>query len=324
MKQWYKVIFLSLFFILFVTIFILLIWINNKVENDKLVDVSDNILSIFRHEMDLQKSNALFLSVALSEDKELKVALLDDDEESGYELLLNRLKKLKRYTFLKDIRTQLITSDLDIFARSWDNSYAGMPLDGLRADLHLIKKLREPKVSIDPGRLLSIKATTPIKDEDKIVGFIEAIKTFDEITIILRKRDIELSVLMYVDYLKVATLMRENPSFSSLVLSNRNYNQIVFNDIKKIKPEIFEQENYTQNDKYLHIFEPMNDGNGKKIGFYVLSISKNKISKYDTSKDNISFFLNISKEDLYKIEKNRDTNNLNIMISDKPKVGNIR
>jgi hypothetical protein len=68
----------------------------------------------------------------------------------------------------------------------------------------------------------------------------------------------------------------------------------------------------------------MNDGNGKKIGFYVLSISKNKISKFDTSKDNISFSLNISKEDLYKIEKNRDTNKLNIKMSDKPKVGNIR
>jgi len=324
LKRNYKLIFLSLFVILFITMIVMLLWINNKVKDDTLAGVSDNIISLFRHEIDLQKSNALFLSVALSEDKELKETLLNEDEDRGYNLLLDRLKKLTQYTFLKDIRTQLITSQLDIFARSWDNSFAGMPLDGLRADLHLIRELSEPKVSIDPGRLLSIKATTPIKEKDKVIGYIEAIKTFDELTNILRVRDIEFSVLMYVDYLKVATLMRENPSFGSFVVSNRNYSKLVFDDLLKIDSAVFEQSNFTQSDRYLHIFESMIDGDGNKIGLYVLSISNANIDDYDTSKNNISFFLNISKEDLYKIAKNRDTAKLEQKNSDKPKIGKIR
>ncbi len=278
-----------------------IIWVNEKAQDNKLNEVSDNILTLFRHEMDIQKSNALFLSVSLSGDKALKEALLDEDEEQGYTILINKLNKLKQYTFIKDVRTQLLTKDLYIFARSWDNTFAGMPLEGFREDLQLIRKIRKPKVSIDPGRLLTIKATTPFRDDGKLIGYIEAIKTFDEITIILRKRDIELTVLMYDDFLDVATLMRENPSFGDFVVSNKNYNNTVYEDLKEIDTAVFERENYIEREKFVHILDVMRDSAGEKIGFYVLSVAKNKLNEYEKMKDNISFFLNISKTDLYNV-----------------------
>ncbi len=306
MPKNYKVIFLSLFFIVFIIMIVAILWVNQKVENNKIDAISDNVLTLFRHELQIQKSNALFLSVALSEDKELKDALLADDEETGYRILIDKLNKLKKYTFIKDVRTQLLTQELDIFARSWDNAYAGMPLEGLREDLQLIKKVRQPKVSIDPGRLLTIKATTPFKNADKIIGFIEAIKTFDEITSILRKRDIELSVLMYDEYLNVATLMRENASFGSFVISNRNYNHIVFKDLKEINPTLFERENHLETAKFLHVLDEMRDSAGDKIGYYVLSVPHDKLGQYENMKESISFFLNLSKNDLYDVTQSNE------------------
>ncbi len=276
-------------------------WVNAKVETSRLNEVSDNVLALFRHEMDIQKSNALFLSVSLSGDKALKEALLDEDEDLGYTILINKLNKLKQYTFIKDVRTQLLTKDLYIFARSWDNTFAGMPLEGFREDLQRIRKIRKPKVSIDPGRLLTIKATTPFRDGDDLIGYIEAIKTFDDITMILRKRDIELTVLMYDDFLDVATLMRENPSFGSFIVSNKNYNSTVFFDLEEIDSKLIERENFIITEKFLHIIDVMRDSAGEKIGFYVLSVTKNRLSEYEKMKDNISFFLNISKTDLYNV-----------------------
>ena len=101
----YKVLFLSLFFILFAIMIASILWVNAKVENSKLNEVSDNILTLFRHEMDIQKSNALFLSVSLSGDKALKEALMNGEEDLGYHILINKLNKLKQYTFIKDVRT---------------------------------------------------------------------------------------------------------------------------------------------------------------------------------------------------------------------------
>ena len=297
----YKVLFLSLFFILFTIMIVSIFWVNAKVKDSKLNEVSDNILTLFRHELDIQKSNALFLSVSLSGDKALKEALLDEEEDLGYDILIQKLNILKQYTFVKDVRTQLLTKDLYIFARSWDNMYAGMPLEGFREDLQLIKKILKPKVSIDPGRLLTIKATTPFRDGDKLIGYVEAIKTFDEITSILRKRDIELTVLMYDDFLDVATLMRENPSFGSFVISNKNYNGTVFADLQEIDSKMIERENFIEREKFLHIFDVMRDSSGERIGFYVLSVSKDNLSEYEKMKDGISFFLNISKTDLYNV-----------------------
>lgn len=297
----YKVLFLSLFFILFTIMIVSILWVNGKAKDNKLNEISDNILTLFRHELDIQKSNALFLSVSLSGDKALKEALLDEDEDLGYAILIHKLNTLKQYTFIKDVRTQLLTKDLYIFARSWDNTYAGMPLEGFREDLQLIKKIRQPKVSIDPGRLLTIKATTPFRDGDKLIGYVEAIKTFDEITSILRKRDIELTVLMYDNFLNVATLMRENPAFGSFVVSNKNYNNIILSDLKKLDSKEIERENYILGDKFLHIFDVMRDSAGETIGFYVLSVSADKLGEYEKMKDNISFFLNISKTDLYDV-----------------------
>jgi len=301
MRKDYKALFLSLFFILFTIMIASIFWVNAKVKDNKLNEVSDNILTLFRHELDIQKSNALFLSVSLSGDKALKEALLDEDEDLGYDILIQKLSMLKEYTFVKDVRTQLLTKDLYIFARSWDNTYAGMPLEGFREDLQLIRKIRKPKVSIDPGRLLTIKATTPFRDENGLIGYVEAIKTFDEITSTLRKRDIELTVLMYDDFLDVATLMRENPTIGSFVVSNKNYNGTVLSDLKEIDSKMIERENFLLRGEFLHIFDVMRDSAGEKIGFYVLSVSPDKLGEYEKMKDSISFFLNISKTDLYNV-----------------------
>ena len=297
----YKVLFLSLFFVLFVIMIASIVWVNDKVQDNKLNEVSDNILTLFRHEMDIQKSNALFLSVSLSGDKALKEALVGEEEDLGYDILIQKLNTLKEYTFVKDVRTQLLTKDLYIFARSWDNTYAGMPLEAFREDLQLIKKIRKPKVSIDPGRLLTIKATTPFRDGNALIGYVEAIKTFDEITNILRNSDIELTVLMYDDFLDVATLMRENPAFGNFVVSNKNYNNTIFKDLQEIDMAAFERENYIEREQFLHILDVMRDSGGEKIGFYVLSVTKDKLDEYEKMKDNISFFLNISKTDLYNV-----------------------
>jgi hypothetical protein len=300
MPKQYKTIFIALFSSLFLLVVGSFIWVSVKLERTKSEEASDNIVAFFHKQLDLEESNALFLSVALSDNKALKEALEEDDEEAGYLVLIETLEKLKTYTFIKDIRTQIISKDLDIFARSWDNSFAGMPLEGFRVDLQRIRRLRKPKVSIDPGRLLTIKATTPIKDGVQIVGYVEAIKTFDEITTRLRNQGIELLVLMEDRFLDIATLMRDNPTLDHYVVSNKNYNRYM---VAALQPYIAKiaSNNYFIGGEYLYVIDTMRDSGGERIGYYVLSIPKKQMKKFENRGEKLSFFLQLSKDDLYEV-----------------------
>ncbi len=300
MNYKYKRIFISLFILLMLIILGAYIWVSTKVDKKRVDEASDNILSFFHHQMDFEEANALFVSVALSDNSALKRALMDDDEEIGYRILMQVLNKLKTYTFVKDIRTQILTKELDIFARSWDNSFAGMPLEGFRVDLQRIKKLHKPKVSIDPGRLLTIKATTPFKDHGEMIGYIEAIQTFDAITKRLRKNGIDLLVLMDERFLNIATLMRENQTLGEYIVSNKNYNSYILKKLQKHATKIAQKNHFFTND-YLHVVDIMRDSAGNKIGYYLLTILRKDIAKYENSDKELSFFLRLSRDDLYDV-----------------------
>lgn len=297
----YQKIFIVLFLILFFIVIVSMVWISNRIKDSNIDQVSDNITTIFRQELDVQQSNALFLSVALSQNRDLKDALITLDEEQGAIILSNVLKNLQTYTFVEDVRMQILTEDLIIFARSWDNTYVGMPLASFREDLHRIKKLRRPKVSIDPGRLLTIKATTPIVEDMSTVGYIETVKTFDEITSKLRKNGIELMVLMKEKYLDIATLMRENPYIGDYIIANKNFNSAIFKDFQDQDLDVMMQKIHMQSKKYLYIFDIMLDGVGDNIGYYVLAIPLEEIERFADQRLDISFFLKLSQKDLYSV-----------------------
>ncbi len=305
-KDHYKKIFLTLFFIIFVVIIASMIWVSYKVRDDEVDRAIDSVVAIFRRELESQESNAQLLCVALSQNIELKNALIEVDEDRGDIILSNALKDLKSYTFVQDVKMQILTEDLFIFARSWDNSFVGFPLSSFRKDLRRIKKLKKPKVSIDPGRLLSIKATTPIMENNSIVGYIETIKTFDEITSLLRKYKIELLVLMKEKYLDIATLMRENATIDDFVIANKNFNIPLLNDLKGIDLNSLAQDNHSFSDKYLYIFELMYDDVGENIGYFVLAIQKSSLAHFIGKDDYISPFLQLSSHDLYGVMSNQN------------------
>lgn len=278
-----------------------MIWVSYRVKASNIDEVSDKVTNIFRQEMEFQQSNALFLSVAISQNRDLKRALIDLDEDLGDILLSEVLKNLHAYTFVQDARMQILTKDLMIFARSWDNTYVGMPVSDFREDLHRLKKLRRPKVSIDPGRLLSIKATTPVVENMSIVGYIETVKTFNEITTNLRKNGIELMVLMKEKYLDIATLMRNNPYVNEYVVANQNYNEAVLKDFRKLNTDLISQQIHMMTDDYLYVFDIMLDDIGENIGYYVLAIPIDEVETYNDTHRDISFFLKLSHKELQDV-----------------------
>jgi len=274
--------------------------LSSKIKEEKHQKVTQSVLSYFEKTLNLQKSNALTLAILLSQNEALKEALIDLDEEKGHTILFQTLFTLKQYTFIKDVRGQVIGNDLTIFARSWDKEFVGMPIEGFRKDLSSFK-ITKPKVSIETGRLLTIKAIAPLKKGYKTLGYMEIISFFEPLSEKLRKHGIELFVLMKNRYLDVATLMRENPEVQNFIVSNRNYNTFLLPYLEKIDLKKLKSNGYLFDGERLFIHKPMRNSQGDNLGMFVLVLGKRSLEKFLSLQENISFFLNFNPKEFYDI-----------------------
>jgi len=287
-------------FLLMGLLFSLLFFDKEKREDDIRV-LSDHIVSNFQAGLSYEMADLLSFSLALSEDGKLKNALIADDEERGYEILSNITKRFKKYTHLKSLRLQVLTPDFSIFSRSWDTGFEGMPLQWFREDLDTLLRNKKPKVGMETGRMLTFKATIPIRSGATVLGYLEVIKLIDEFALKLRKRGIELYALMDTRYLKQATLMREFPYLQDFVIVNQNFNKQFISHIKSVDWDLLNQKYYLYDDNILYLLEPMYNGEGKKIGQYLLILSKDALKRYEQGNSAVSFFTQFSDDDIKEV-----------------------
>ncbi len=255
--------------------------------------------SFFDQKLRTSQSNALTLALLLAENEALKRSVEELNEERGYKILSNSLQVLQKYTQLEDVRAQVINKDLTIFARSWDREFVGMPLEGFRKDLTKFKQ-DSPKVGIETGRLLTIKATAPLKRGYKTIGFVEIIAFFEPLVKSMRRLGIETVVLMKNRYLDVATLMRQNPQIDGYVVSNRNANRLILKNLEKVSLQRLQRDEEFFDGSYLYIYKPMFDRDKKEIGMFVLVIPKEQLGKFETAQ-NLSFFLAFKEDEFSKL-----------------------
>ena len=268
---------------------------------DRLASVSDHIVSNFRAGLTYEMVDLLSFSLALSEDGGLKNALVSEDESKGYRILSKITERFKKYTHLKSLRIQVLTPDFFIFARSWNEGFEGMPIWWFREDLKKLERNKQPKVGMEIGRLLTFKATVPIRSGGKILGYLEAIKFVDVLVAKLHKKGIELFALMDEKYLKQAVLMRDFPLIHKYVIVNRNFNQALKDRAELLDWDLLESKGYIYQDQRLYIVEPMYNGEGDRIGAYLITISAESLKKYERSNQNVSFFTQFSDEDMEQV-----------------------
>ena len=298
MNRYFYKITLYITFALLVVLFSSVFFFVQNDRQDKLLSLGDRIVHEFRKSLDDEMANLLSFSLALSEDGELKNALLQEDEEKGYSILSGITQRFKKYTHLKSLRIQVITPDFFIFARSWDEGYEGMPIWWFRDDLDVLNKKREPKVGVETGRLLTFKATVPIQTGTKLLGYLEVITLLDEFTDKLRKKGIELFVLMDEKYLNKAELMRDFPRFQNYVLANQNYNQPVWEHLKMLTWNRLLEKGYLYSRQRFFLVEPMYNGEEKRIGYYILAINREIMKRFEQKQTDIFSLAQFSDEDI--------------------------
>ena len=300
-NHFYNKIALYVIFTLLMVLFASVIFFVQHDKEEKRMVLGDRIVENFRTGLDYEMVELLSFSMALSEDGQLKNALQDLDESKGYSILSHIAKRFKKYTHLKLLRLQVLTPDFFIFARSWNEGFEGMPIWWFRDDLDTFKKNSEPKVGMETGRLLTFKATVPIRSGEKILGYLEVIKFIDEFSVKLRKKGVELVALMDERYLDKAELMRDFPIVKGYVVANQNFNQQLLEKIKTLEWDHFLDKNYIYQDGILYLKEPMFNGVGRQIGIYLLAVAEDDLDFFKKESEKISFFAQFSDEDIQEV-----------------------
>lgn len=290
----------STLILILVTIFF---YFNLQVKEEKVNQILDQLRLTLDAQLKEYRINDLKTAILLSKNAALIDALENDDEDLGYEILSNTVQDIEKNTGFR-IRAQIITHELNIFARSWDDVYAGMPIGDYRTDLNYFKTHNTPRTSIEIGRRLGVKATVPIYLKDGThLGFIEVISFFKSMTDFFSSMGVDLYVLLDVKHTDSAILMMDNLLVSNYLVSNRNYNYSHIQTLKNIDFKALRLSGVVQRDNKYIFYENMKDGEGSIIGGFVFVLPQRYFNYFRDPEDDISFLINVTKRGLYDVVK---------------------
>ena len=274
----------------------------NEVKEQKIYHIMDQVTLTLESVLKSHRMDDLQMALVLSKNEGLVNALENDDEDLGYKILSDITTTINKNTS-RLIRAQIITNEYNIFARSWDDIYAGMPIGDYRTDLDYFKTHKTPRTSIEIGRRLGIKATVPIYKDGVFLGFVEVISFFKSITDFFSSMGVDLYVLLNIKNSDSAVLMMENLTIDEYIISNRNYNYSHIQTLKGIdfKELKLSQVLYSDN-KYL-FFQTMYDGNYTPIGAFVFVLPERYLEYFRNPEDDISFLINVTRSGLYDVVK---------------------
>ncbi|QOP42032.1 cache domain-containing protein [Sulfurimonas marina] len=293
-------IFIILFtLIIFITITIFFYY-KQEVKEQKIYKIMDQMRLTLQTQLKTQKMEDLRVALMLSKDHTLIDSLENDDEDFGYQIISDIAHTIQKNTG-SIIRAQVITKDLNIFARSWDDVYAGMPIGDYRTDLKYFDTHDTPRTSIEVGRRLGIKATVPVYKDEEFIGYVEAISFFKKITNFFSSIGVDLYVFLDIKHADSAVLMMENLTIGDYILSNRNYNYAHIQTLKKIDFKELKLSGVVYKDNSYIFYENMKDGNGQTIGGFVFVLPEKYLEYFRNPEDDISFLINITRSNLYDV-----------------------
>jgi len=290
-------------FVVILSIILISTFYVRKVLKEQKIDTIKDQLSItLENQLETHMMDDLKTGIFLSKNEALINALENDDEDLGYTLLSDILNTIELNTDIH-IRAQIVTKDLNIFTRSWDDIYAGMPIGDYRTDLEYFKTHKTPRSSIEIGRRLGLKSTVPIYKNGEFLGFVEVISFFKSITEFFSTLGVDLYVLLDFKHMDSAVLMTQNLSVCESVIANRNYNYSHIQTLQDVELKTLKLDGIKYKDNKYIFYENMYNGSSEVIGGYIFVLPERYLDYFRNPNDDISFLINVTRSSLYDVIK---------------------
>ncbi len=292
--------------LLLVVLVVAIIVFNAKSEELFIKRVDNVLINLLNKQLEREKSEAFAFALALAQNESLQASIKNDDSEKAFKIIQQYMETLNAFSGTQ-VRTQILSEDFIIFARSWDNSVSGLPLEQYRPDLLIIEKNRKPRVSFEAARRLVLIATIPIITEDKVIGFVEVIKLFDGLDKFFKPYEIDLIVLLEEKFEDQSVLLRDYDRIDDCIVANEGANIHHVKHLRKLGLSRLRDEGVHQGPQHVYFSQVINNGEGMRIGSFILALSKKKMDIFKAFEEELETLFTYARKDLYYAVKDRIT-----------------
>jgi len=267
--------------------------------------VNSVLINLLDKQIEQEKSKAFSFALALSQNETLQTAIQNKDSAKGYEILRRYMKTLETFSGSK-VRTQIISKDFIIFARSWDNSDAGLNIKKYRPDLVEMVQTRAPHLSFEAARRLVLIASIPIIKDEEFIGFVEVIQKFDSIESYFANYEVDILALLDEKYEEQSVLLNKSPRIRDTIVANEkaNINHIAYLQQVGIKKLL--AQGVLEGKSHFYFSKAILNTKGQNIGSFILILSKKKIKLFSAFEEELDTFFTYARKDLYYATINRD------------------
>ncbi len=227
-------------------------------------------------------------ATAISQNKEIKNAIINNNKEKTYEILHNLSKYYKEYSKSKNPKIHIHTADVKSFLRSWDKEHNGDDLSDFRHTINQVKETKKPVLGIEVGWAdLVIRAIVPIIDGKNYLGSVEFIQDFSSIQDALNNED------KYLLSLIDTKLLKNKPKKENIIdeyaLVQQNYNKEIFKIFKKIDFHKLLAIGFIENNGYFYSIKPIVGFNDSFIGYYIIAQEYSNVQKIVSQSKEIAY-----------------------------------
>jgi hypothetical protein len=278
-------------------------YIENKQEFVNRVDVV--LINLLDKQIEEEKAKAFAFAFSLSQNETLQTAIQNNDGAKGYSILKRYMNTLETFSGA-EVHTQIISKDFVIFARSWDNRDAGLPIKEYRPDLEEMVRTLEPHLSFEAARRLVLIASIPIVKEGAFIGFVEVIQKFDAIENYFANYDVDLLVLLDAKYEGQAVLLDKSPRIGDTIVANEGANIHHISYLQKKGVGNLLTQGILEGDSHFYFSKAILNSEGQNIGSFILILSKKKLKLFSAFEEELDTFFTYARKDLYYSIINRD------------------
>lgn len=291
--------------LMLIILFIAIMYFSIQNKQDFVNRVNLVLINLLNKQIEQEKVKAFAFAFSLSQNETLQTAIQDNDSTKAYEILKRYMSTLETFSGSK-IRTQIVSKDFTIFARSWDNSDAGLQIKEYRPDLEEMIHTLKPHLSFEAARRLVLIASIPIVKDGEFIGFVEVINRFDSMENYFANYEVELLVLLDSKYKNQAVLLNKNPHIRNTIVANKgaNINHIAY--LQKVGIENLLTHGILEGDKHFYFSKAILNTEGKNIGSFILILSKKKIKLFSAFEEELDTLFTYARKDLYYSVINSD------------------
>ena len=293
MKSYQKIILIVSMALLFTAVYFYL-----QRREDYTQRVHTVLINILKKQIDNEKAYAFNFAFALSQNDTLQKAIIKNEAHKGYKILREHMRALEVFS-KSHMHAQILTTDMTIFARSWDNTDAGLNVKKYRPDLDEILKEKKPHLAYEAARKLVLIASIPIVKEGKVIGIIEVIRRFSTLQKKLAKYDIDFIALLDDKFKANAVLLHNNPTIKHMIVANDDANVEHIRSLRQLDMEKLFTTGILEGKSHYFFSKSILNHENEKIGYFVLIVSKKKLALFNEFEAQMDSFFTYARKDLY-------------------------